>query len=107
MKALVTPAILALGIALIGIVMVGEANSVRAGSCYEIYGQVRDVGPGWAHIVVVENDCDYWLQCSVWTDVTPQPPAMITVGPGMSEKTQRTANSDQKEFKSYGICRRK
>ncbi|MEM7433541.1 MAG: hypothetical protein AAF436_00220 [Myxococcota bacterium] len=107
MRVFATTAILAFGIALIGTVTGGEATSTRAASCYEIYGQVRDVGPGWAHIVVVENDCDYWLQCSVWTDVTPQPPAMITVGPGMSEKTQMIANSDQKEFKSYGLCRRK
>ena len=76
-------------------------------ACYEIYGEVRNLGQGWAHIVVVQNDCDYWLQCSVWTNVDPQPPAMISVGPDMSERAQITSNAEIKEFKSYGSCRRK
>jgi len=76
-------------------------------ACYDIYGEVRDLGRGWAHIVVVENDCDYWLQCTVWTDVDPQPPAMITVGPSMSEKAQITRDSEDEEFKAFGTCRRK
>ena len=80
----------------------------EAGSCYEIYGEIRELGgPGWAHIVVVQNDCDYWLQCTVWTNVDPQPPAMISVGPDMSEKAQITRNSEEEEFKAYGTCRRK
>ena len=82
-------------------------SPVGAGSCYEIYGQVRNLGMGWAHIVVVENDCDYWLQCTVWTDVDPQPPAMMTVGPGMSEKAQITGDSKEREFKAFGTCHRK
>jgi len=51
--------------------------------------------------------CDYWLQCTVWTDVDPQPPAMMTVGPGMSEKAQITGDSEEQEFKAFGTCRRK
>lgn len=81
--------------------------SASATACYDIYGQVRNLGMGWAHIVIVENDCQYWLQCTVWTNVDPQPPAMITVGPGMSEKAQIARDSEEKEFKPFGTCRRK
>ena len=88
--------------------MVAAPSQARAASCYEIYGEVRRLGgSGWAHIVVVQNDCEEWLQCTVWTNVDPQPPAMMTVGPGMSEKAQITRDSEEKEFKAYGTCRYK
>ena len=85
----------------------GPRPQAAAESCYEIFGQVRNLGPGWAHIVFVQNDCDYWLQCTVWTDVDPQPPAMLSVGPGMRESAQITRDSEEEEFKAYGTCRRK
>ncbi len=46
------------------------------------------MGSHYRHIVYVENDCDYWLQCSVWTDVDPHPPKMLTVD-GMRRSTRR------------------
>lgn len=104
----VAPVLYASAIALATLVPVETAApaGAHAQACYEIYGEVRNLGAGWAHIAVVENDCDYWLQCTVWTDVNPQPPVMVAVGPDETEKRQITAGSPQKEFKTYGTCRR-
>lgn len=103
------PTIGVLALAAAAFLTLQPVPDARASStaCYEIYGEVRDLGQGWTHIVVVENNCDYWLQCSVWTNVDPQPPAMITIGPDMSERAQIASNAEEKEFKSYGSCRRK
>lgn len=97
----------AVGLALLSPLSEIGLNEASASACYEIYGKTRDLGRGWAHIVVVENDCEYWLQCTVWTDVNPRPPAMLTVGPDMSEQAQITADSEQQEFRAFGSCRRK
>jgi hypothetical protein len=102
------PALHALGFGVVTLIALSAAPPPgNAESCYEISGQVRELGEGWAHIVVVQNDCEYWLQCTVWTDVDPQPPAMLSVGPGMSESAQITADAEEKEFKAFGTCRRK
>ena len=44
----------------------GEAS---ARSCYKIWVEAPKMGSYYQHLVYVENDCEYWLQCSVWTDV--------------------------------------
>ncbi len=108
MKAIGT-ALLVLAIALSWLFPMSELgpNEVSAGGCYQISGKARDLGSRWAHIVVVENDCDYWLQCTVWTDVDPQPPVMLTVGPDTSEQAHTTTDAEQQEFKPFGSCRRK
>ncbi|MDH3726613.1 MAG: hypothetical protein OER77_03700 [Myxococcales bacterium] len=99
--------VFAIGLALLSPVSELGPDEVGASGCYEIYGKSRNLGRGWAHIVIVENDCEYWLQCTVWTDVNPRPPAMLTVGPDMSEQAQITSDSEQQEFKALGSCRRK
>ncbi len=87
------------------IAVVDTPRGADASSCYEIYGKVRNVGTGWAHIVYVENNCEDWLQCTVWTDVDPQPPAMMSVAPGMTENAQIAIKSEGDTFKSFGTCR--
>lgn len=106
MRSVIFASAFLLGAAALPAPLVSLADA-SATACYEIYGEVRNLGEGWTHIVVVENNCDYWLQCSVWTNVDPQPPAMITIGPDMSERAQITSDAEEKEFKSYGSCRRK
>ena len=41
------------------------------------------------------------------TDVDPQPPHLVTVGPGMTEHAETNARSDYDDPKGYGGCRRK
>ncbi len=98
---------LAIGLALFSPLSEIGPNEVSAGGCYEISGKSRNLGSGWAHIVIVKNNCEYWLQCTVWTDLNPRPPVMLTVGPDMSEEAQTTGDSEQQEFEPFGSCRRK
>jgi hypothetical protein len=98
---------LAIGVAWLSFLPQLGPNEADASACYEIYGKTRDLGGGWAHIVVVENDCEYWLQCTLWTDVNPQPPAILTVAARTSEEARITAHSEQQEFRAFGTCRRK
>ncbi len=58
-----------------------EPSSAEARGCYSLWAESQEMGSRYRHLVVVENDCDYWLQCTVWTDVDPQPPVMVSVAP--------------------------
>ncbi len=82
----------------------GEAS---ARSCYKIWAEATKTGSHYRHRVYVENDCEYWLQCSLWTDVDPQPPVMLSVGPGMTENGETSGRSQYGDPKAFGACRRK
>jgi hypothetical protein len=81
--------------------------SAAARSCYSVWAEADKMGSRYRHIVYVENDCDYWLQCSVWTDVDPQPPKMLTVGPGMTEHGETNGSSQYDDPRAFGACHRK
>jgi hypothetical protein len=81
----------------------GEASAL---SCYKIWVEAPKMGSYYQHLVYVENDCEYWLQCSVWTDADPQPPVMLSVGPGMTEKRETSGDSQYSDPKAFGACRR-
>lgn len=82
----------------------GEAS---ARSCYKVWAEATKMGSYYRHRVYVENDCEYWLQCSLWTDADPQPPVMLSVGPGMTEHGETSGDSQYSDPKAFGACRRK
>ena len=82
-------------------------NEASARSCYSIWAEAQKMGSHYRHRVFVENDCEYWLQCSLWTDVDPQPPAMVSVGPGMTEHAETNGSSQYDDPKAFGACHRK
>lgn len=84
-----------------------EPTHVEARSCYSTWAEAQRMGSHYRHIVYVENDCDYWLQCSLWTDVDPQPPAMLSVGPGMTEQAETNGSSQYDDPRAFGACHRK
>ena len=75
------PMRIVLGIALLGLVLVGAgsfaAPDAEAGSCYRVYAKADGSGSSYRHFVYVENNCDYWLRCRVWTDENPSPPKLL------------------------------
>lgn len=91
------------------IVMVASLlpTEIEARSCYAVWAEADRMGSHYRHIVYVENDCEYWLQCSVWTDTDPQPPKMMTVGPGMTEHAETSGRSQYDDPRAYGACHRK
>jgi hypothetical protein len=84
-----------------------DASEAGARGCYTIYAKAEKMGSRYRHLVYVENDCDYWLQCSVWTDANPQPPKQLSVGPGMTERAETSADSPSDDPKAFGTCRDK
>lgn len=84
-----------------------EPSRAEARSCYSIWAEAQKMGSHYRHTVYVENDCDDWLQCSVWTDVDPQPPKMMSVGPGMTEHAETTGSSQFDDPRAFGACHRK
>jgi hypothetical protein len=83
------------------------ASEASARSCYTVWAEAQKMGSHYRHRVFVENDCEYWLQCSLWTDVDPQPPVMVSVGPGMSEHAETSGSSQYDDPKAFGACHRK
>lgn len=92
---------------LVGIAQQVEPAQAEARSCYSIWAEADHMGSHYRHIVYVENDCDYWLQCSLWTDVDPQPPRMVSVGPAMTEHAETNGSSQYGDPKAFGTCHRK
>jgi hypothetical protein len=103
------------GIVLVGISVLSAAVSwsarspseALARSCYSIWAEADAMGSHYRHIVYVENDCDDWLQCSVWTDVDPQPPKLFSVAPGAVEHAETNGRSDYDDPRGFGACHRK
>jgi len=83
-------------------------DPARAGAsaCYKFWAEAQENGEHYRHVVYVENDCDYWLQCSLWTDEDPQPPVILTVGPGETEHAQTNEDSTHEHPKAFGTCRK-
>lgn len=61
-------------------------------------------GSHYRHLVYVENDCEEWLQCTVWTDANPQPPKMLSVAPGTVESAETNGRSPQNDPRAFGAC---
>ena len=78
-----------------------------ARSCYRFWAEADGSGSNYRHFVYVENECDYWLQCSIWTDVDPQPPKMLTVGPDSTENAETNGRSEYDDPRAFGTCHRK
>ncbi len=83
-----------------------SGSEASALSCYRVWVEAEKMGSNYQHHVYVENDCEYWLQCSVWTDADPQPPVMLSVGPGMTEHRETSGDSPYSDPKAFGACRK-
>lgn len=83
------------------------ARRAAAKSCYRIGVEAQPMAERHRHLAYVANDCDDWLQCSVWTDVNPQPPRMLSVAPGATEQVETNPGSEIDDPKAFGTCRPK
>ena len=96
------------GLALLIAILFGFAAlaspEASARSCYSIWAEADGTGSHHRHFVYVENDCDEWLQCTVWTDVNPQPPKMISVAPGATEYAETNGHSEYDDPRAFGTC---
>ena len=82
-------------------------TQAEARSCYSIWAQADRMGSRYRHTVYVENDCEYWLQCSLWTNVdlvTPQN-AQRRTGDDRARGDQRSSQYD--DPRAFGTCHQK
>jgi hypothetical protein len=91
------------GLAL-GVLFAISSHEAEARSCYEVWAEADGSEGSYRHFVYVENDCDEWLQCSVWTDVNPQPPKLMSVAPGATESAETNGRSEYDDPRAYGTC---
>lgn len=80
------------------------ASDAHGRSCYTIWAEAEGMGSSHRHFVYVENDCEEWLQCTLWTDVNPQPPRMVSVAPGAIEHAETNARSKVDDPRGFGTC---
>jgi len=81
-----------------------SVERAAAGSCYSIWAEATRSEGHYRHFIYVENDCDEWLQCSVWTNVNPQPPKLLSVAPGATESAETNGRSDDEDPRAFGTC---
>ena len=82
-----------------------SAEPATARSCYSIWAEAERSEGHYRHFIYVENDCDEWLQCSVWTDANPQPPKLLSVAPGTTESAETNGHSEYDSPRAFGTCR--
>ena len=88
---------------IVGFATLGS-EPASARSCYSIWAEADGSGSHYRHFVYVENDCEEWLQCTVWTDVDPQPPKMLSVAPGATESAESNGHSEYDDPRAFGSC---
>ena len=81
-----------------------SSDEAEARSCYDIWAEANGSEGHYRHFVYVENDCDEWLQCSVWTDVNPQPPKLMSIAPGSTESAETNGHSQYDDPRAFGSC---
>jgi hypothetical protein len=81
------------------------SDEAAARSCYEVWAEADGSEGHYRHFVYVENDCDEWLQCTVWTDVNPQPPKLMSVAPGATEQAETNGHSEYDDPRAFSSCR--
>lgn len=81
------------------------SDQADARSCWEAWAEAIGSEGHYRHFVYVENDCDEWLQCTVWTDVNPQPPKLMSVAPGATEQAETNGHSEDDDPRAFASCR--
>jgi hypothetical protein len=98
---------IAFGVALLLAAGLLGSSDAEARSCFRIYAKADGSGSEYRHFVYVENNCDYWIRCSVWTDVNPRPPKMLSVAPSATESAETNSRSEYDNPEGFGVCREK
>ena len=82
----------------------GPPGTEKLPKCVDVRGEARYSGYGYDHLVEVNNRCDKAVDCTVATDVNPQPQS-ITVKPGEKSSVQTFRGSPASAFKPDVACK--
>ncbi len=82
----------------------GAPSAEKLPKCVDVRGEARYSGYGYDHLVEVANRCDKPVNCTVATDVNPQPQS-ISVKPGEKSSVQTFRGSPARAFKPDVACK--
>jgi hypothetical protein len=81
----------------------GEHDAPKIPKCAHVSSEARYGAYGYDHLVEIENGCDHALQCTVKTDVNPEPSNVAV--PAKETRTVVTfRGSPSREFKADVRC---
>jgi hypothetical protein len=105
MRRLATPLVLTAFLAsLAGLARADEPPSRP--DCVAVNREIRTLGYGYNHIVVVTNRCDQAVICQVSTDVDPTPEHTVNVARGAVERVTVRVGSPASPFEPRARCER-
>jgi hypothetical protein len=73
-------------------------------SCVKYRGEARPWGIGFKHVVILESGCTVTAECSVSTDVNPEP-VVVTVPAKESREVVTFLSSPARAFVPSVVCR--
>jgi hypothetical protein len=92
-------------LALVGVLgLVPGARAEKTPTCVRSWGQTVATGPGYNHVVHVENGCERPVACVISTDVAPDP-IQATVPAKESTELVTFRGSPSYTFKPHVECK--
>lgn len=73
--------------------------------CVTVRASARYVGYGYTHTVVISNGCPKVVECSVWTDVDPEPRTTVQLKPKESREHVTRSGSPASAVVAGKSCR--
>lgn len=72
--------------------------------CAVVKATARFVGLGYTHAIVLRNGCQKPVECSVWTDVDPEPKTILSLRPGEEDEVVTRRGSPAREVTAFKQC---
>ncbi|MEY4512413.1 MAG: hypothetical protein RLZZ450_4535 [Pseudomonadota bacterium] len=80
----------------------GAAQS--ANECAKVQASARYVGYGYTHLITLHNTCRQRVECSLWTDVDPEPRTTVQADTGQTAEVVTRRGSPSREVTAYKSC---
>lgn len=72
--------------------------------CAVVKAAARYVGLGYTHAIVLKNGCQRPVECTVWTDVDPEPKTALSARPGEERELVTRRGSPSREVTAFKQC---
>jgi len=72
--------------------------------CAIAKASARYVGYGYTHVVALVNGCDRAVECTLWTDVDPEPKTTVSVAAGDTAEITTRRGSPSQDVKAGKEC---
>ncbi|MDB4976910.1 MAG: hypothetical protein JWN48_5251 [Myxococcaceae bacterium] len=72
--------------------------------CAVAKASARYVGYGYTHVISAVNGCSRAVECTLWTDVDPEPRTTVNLGPGDTTEVVTRRGSPSREVTAFKQC---